>query len=160
MIFLTSREINVAIIPIIPKTTRCKISIPQGLCLTAAPHLPPPCRHCKSCTRMCLRMTTSWSWCQETSSSRLRWSRAAPVRAGCTAPRWARGCRACCLRTTSTALMSPTPGSSTGKERKRGVSIGVFLELLKFLTFKGGALRGPAIGLLDRWVVRTVQWQR
>lgn len=77
----------------------------------------PRCRRCRSCTRMHLRMTTSWSWCLETSSSCRPWSRAPSARVGCTEPRWPRGCRACCLRTTSTEQMSPTPGSSTGKKR-------------------------------------------
>lgn len=77
----------------------------------------PRCRRCRSCTRMHLRMTTSWSWCLETSSSCRLWSRAPSARVGCTEPRWPRGCRACCLRTTSIEQMSPTPGSSMGKKR-------------------------------------------
>lgn len=78
----------------------------------------PRCRRCRSCTRMHLRTTTSWSWCLETSSSCRLWSRAPSARAGCTEPRWPRGCRACCLRTTSTEQTSPTPGSSMGKKRR------------------------------------------
>lgn len=66
---------------------------------------------------MCLRMTMNSSCCKETSSSCLQWSRALPVRAGCTALRWAQGCPAYCLKTTLAALMSLTRGSSTGEER-------------------------------------------
>ena len=77
-------------------------------------HCLPPCRHCRSCTPTCHRMMMSSSWWRGTSSSRLRWSRAVPARAGCSAHRWARGCPACCPRTTSTVPMSQTPGLFTG----------------------------------------------
>lgn len=60
----------------------------------------------------------SLSWCLETLSSCRLWSRAPSVRVGCTAPRWARGCRACCLKTTSTERMSLIPGSFMGKNQK------------------------------------------
>lgn len=76
------------------------------------------CRRCRSCTRIHLRMTMSLSWCLETLSSCRLWSRAPSVRVGCTAPRWARGCRACCLKITSTGRMSLIPGSFTGKKQK------------------------------------------
>lgn len=81
----------------------------------------PPCRRCRSCTHTYLRMMMSWSWCLEILSSCRPWSRAPSARGGCTAPRWPQGCRACCLRTTSTEQMSPTPGSSTGKAQKLGM---------------------------------------
>lgn len=77
------------------------------------------CRPCGWCTLTCLRTRTSWSWFLVILSSCLRWIRAAPVRAGCTGPRWPLGCLACCLRTTSAWPMSRTPGSSTGERSTR-----------------------------------------
>lgn len=79
-----------------------------------------PRRHCKSCTRTCLRTMTSWSCCKETLFSCLRWSRAPLAKAGCLAVRWVQGCPASCLRTTSTVPMSLIHGSSMGKEGKQG----------------------------------------
>lgn len=86
--------------------------------LSNAHHPHHRCRRCRSCTRTRLRMTMSLSWCLETLSSCPPWSRAPSVRVGCTAPRWARGCPACCLKTTSTERMSLTPGSFMGEKRR------------------------------------------
>lgn len=106
---LTTRSLFLCSLPTLSK---CVFSLSNA----CQPHH--LCRRCRSCTRIHLRMTTSWSWCLETFSSCRLWSRAPSVRVGCTAPRWARGCRACCLKTTSTGQMSLIPGSFMGKKKK------------------------------------------